>query len=48
MCDKSCQYLMNGLSFPVDTPVSSINKNEFYDISELLLKVALNINNEIY
>jgi hypothetical protein len=31
-----------GQWFSTDTPVSSINKTDRYDINEILLKVALN------
>jgi hypothetical protein len=37
-CDTICQLLLDG--FP-DTPVSSINKTDSHDITEILLKVAL-------
>jgi hypothetical protein len=35
---KVCQYLAAGQWF---SPISSINENDRYDISEILLKVAL-------
>ena len=36
LCDKVCQWLATG------PPVSSTNKTDRYDITEILLKVALN------
>ena len=36
LCDKACQL------FAADTPVSSTNKTEHRDITEILLKVVLN------
>jgi hypothetical protein len=42
-CDKVCQLLTAGLWFSPDTLVSSSNKNERHVITEILLKVALNI-----
>jgi len=36
LCDKACQW------FSQDTPVSSTNKTDRHDITEILLKVALN------
>ena len=42
LCDKVCQSLATGLTvFSPGTPVSSTNKND-HDITEILLKVALN------
>ena len=40
--DKVCQSLATGLWFSPGTPVSSTNKTEHHDITEILLKVALN------
>ena len=37
LCDKVCQWLLPG------TPVSSTNKTDRHDITEIVLKVALNI-----
>jgi hypothetical protein len=37
--DKVCHLLMTGLWF---SPVSSTNKTDCHDITEILLKVALN------
>ena len=43
LCDKVYQWLAAGGLFSPGTPVSSINKTDRHDITELLLKVALNI-----
>ena len=40
--DKIDQWLAAGRWFPPDTPVSSTNKTDRHDITEILLKVALN------
>ena len=40
--DKVCQWLVTGWWFSPGTPVSSTNKTDRYDITEILLKVALN------
>ena len=42
LCDKVCQWLMTGLLFSPGTPVSSTNKTDRHDITDILLKVALN------
>ena len=42
LCDKVCQWLVTGRWFSPGTPVSSTNKNDRHDITEILLKVALN------
>ena len=42
LCDKACQWLAAGLWFSPGTLVSSINKTDNHDITEILLKVALN------
>jgi len=42
LCDKVCQWLVTGLWFSPVTPVSSTNKTHLHDITEILLKVALN------
>ena len=41
LCGKVCQWLPTGLWFSTDTLVSS-NKSNLHDITEILLKVALN------
>ena len=43
LCDKVCQWLAAGRWFSQGTMVSSTNKANRHDISEILLKVALNI-----
>ena len=40
LCDKFCQCLAAGRWFSPCTPVSSTNKTDRHDISEILLKVA--------
>jgi hypothetical protein len=42
LCDKVCQWLVAGRWFSPGTPVSSTNKTDRHDITEILLKVALN------
>jgi hypothetical protein len=42
LCDKVCQWLATGRWFSPGTPDSSTNKTYLHDITELLLKVALN------
>jgi hypothetical protein len=37
--------LATGLWFSLGTPVSSTNKTDHFDITEILLKVALNTKN---
>jgi len=39
--DKVCQWLTTGLWFSTGTPVSSTNKTDCHDITEILVKVAL-------
>ena len=41
LCDKFCQWLAAGLWFSRGPPVSSTNKTDHYDITEILLNVAL-------
>jgi hypothetical protein len=40
--DKVCQWLATGLWFSPSPPVSSINKTDHHDVTEILLKVVLN------
>ena len=40
ICDKVCQWLVTGQWFSLVTPVSSTNKTDRHDITELLLKVG--------
>ena len=42
LCDKVCQWLTTGPWFSPGPPVSSTNKTDRHDITEILLKVALN------
>jgi hypothetical protein len=46
LCDKVCQWLATGQWFSPGTPISSTNKTDCYDITEILLKVALNTINQ--
>ena len=41
LCDKVWQWLVTGRWFSPGTPVSSTNKTDRYDMTEILLKVAL-------
>jgi hypothetical protein len=45
--DKIYQLLAHGRWFSAGTPASSNTKTGRYDIAEMLLKVALNTNNQI-
>ena len=40
LCDNVCQWRATGRWFYLGTPVSSINKIDRHDITEMLLKVA--------
>jgi hypothetical protein len=42
LCDKVCQWLATVRWFSPGTAVSSTNKTDLHDITEILLKVALN------
>ena len=42
LCDKVCQWLATGRWFSPGTSVSSTNKTDHHDITEILLRVALN------
>jgi hypothetical protein len=42
LCDKVCQWHAADRWFSPGTPVSSTNKTERHDITEILLKMALN------
>jgi len=42
LCGKVCQWLATGWWFSQCPPVSFINKTDRHDITEILLKVALN------
>ena len=41
LCDKVCQPLATGRWFSLGPPVSSTNKTNRHDLTEILLKVAL-------
>ena len=41
LCDKVCQWLPTGRWFSSRPPVSSTNKTDLHDITEIFLKVAL-------
>ena len=45
---KFCQWLTTGQWFSPGTPVSSTNKTDHNDITEVLLKVVLNTINKTY
>jgi hypothetical protein len=42
LCDKVCLWLATGRWFSPGTLVSSTNKTDWHDITEILLKVVLN------
>ena len=42
ICDQVCKWLATGRWFSPSTPVSSSNKTDRHDITEILLKVAPN------
>ena len=42
LCDKVCQWLATGQWLSPGSPLSSTNKTDRHDITEILLKVALN------
>ena len=42
LCDRVCQWLAGGRWFSLGPPVSSTNKTNRHDITEILLKVVLN------
>ena len=46
ICDKVCQWLAAGQWFSPGTPVSSYNKTDCHNITEILLKVELNTINQ--
>jgi hypothetical protein len=48
LCDKVCQWLSTGWWFSLGIPVSSTNKTNHHDITDILLKVALNIINQTF
>jgi hypothetical protein len=48
LCDKVCQWLAKGQWFSSGPLVSSTNKTDHHDITEILLKVALNTINLLF
>ena len=42
LCDQICQWHASGWWFSPGTPVSSTNKTDCHDITEILLKFVLN------
>jgi hypothetical protein len=42
LCDQVCQWLAAGQWFSPGIPISSTNKTDRHDITEILLEVALN------
>ena len=46
LCDKVYQWLATGTWFSPGTPVSSTNKTDHQDITEIMLKVVLNTINQ--
>ena len=46
LCDKVCQWLAAGRWFSPGTHVSSTNRTDCHDITEILLKVAWNTKNQ--
>ena len=46
LCDRVCQLLVIGRWFSPGSPVSSTNTTDSHDITEILLKVALNTINQ--
>ena len=42
LCDQVCQWLAAGQWFSPGIPISSTNKTDRHDITEILLKMALN------
>ena len=46
LCDIVCQWFATGWGFSLGTPISSTNKTDRHDITEILLKVALNTINQ--
>ena len=42
LCDKVCQWLVAGRWFSPGNPVSSTNRTDCQDVTEIFLKVVLN------
>ena len=47
LCDKFCQWLATGRWFSHGPPVSSTNKTDRHDITEMLLEMVLNNSNVV-
>ena len=47
LCDKVCCLLSAGCWFSTVTPIFSTNKTDYSNITEILMKVVLNINRHI-
>jgi hypothetical protein len=47
LCDQVCRGLGAGRWFSPGTPVSSNNKTDRHDITEILLQMALNTINQL-
>ena len=48
LCDKVCQWLATGRCLSPGSPVSSTNKTDRHDITEILLKMVLKHNQQTY
>jgi hypothetical protein len=48
LCDKVCQWLATGRWFSPGPPVTSKNKTDRHNITEISLKVALNTIKQTY
>ena len=48
LCDKVCQWLVTGRWISPGPTVFSTNKTDRHDITEILLRVALNTISELY
>jgi hypothetical protein len=48
LCDKVCQWLAAGQLFSPGSPVSYTSKTDLQDITEIVLKVALNTMNQTW
>jgi hypothetical protein len=46
LCDEVCQWLAAGLLFSPSIPISSTNKTDRHDITDILLKVVVNTINQ--
>jgi len=46
LCDKNCQWLATGRWFSQGTLISSTNKTDCHEVTEILLKMALSTINQ--